>query len=343
MKSIFKISALALGAAVLLCGCKSESSEYSNAVSTQSVVQSANITEESQTDKAESQPTNPTVFERPSKEDDLLLNGAECGKNLTVYGSINNTDYSEYITKLEKILDNFEYNISLAVYALDNSKALFYNTCHGILGACTVKAPYSLYACMQMDDGNGSLAEEMVYSQKHYESGTGDMQYSPMGTAFTIETMLYKSMAISDNVGYLMSVDRFGRDGYNKWISSIGCDSLEIKPTVWSLETKSNDLAVAWREMYYYFNSGAAHADFLKKSCTNTRDNYATAALSNVQYSHKQGHNRSGEWHSFSDAGIVYKEGAPYIISVVTDSPGSTAAGRRVMADIIDIVHNDLF
>ena len=106
-----------------------------------------------------------------------------------------------------------------------------------------------------------------------------------------METALGKSMSISDNVGYLMSVDFFGRDGYNEWISSLGCDSLKIKPTVWSLRTKANDLVKIWCEIYNYFESDAAHSKFLYDSCTGTAGNYATESLDGVEYSHKQGHN----------------------------------------------------
>ncbi len=336
MKSTVKLLALILIAALLLCGCKKREPQTDNPSSATSGTDTPASGEVNE-------PTTPTVLTRPNAQDDILLNSAECGTDLMVLGEIKGKNYSNYINQLESILDNYKYDISLAVYSLDNSKALFYNTEQGIFGACTVKAPYTLYACMEMDKGNGSLNETKVYEQKHYEPGTGDMQYSAVGTAFTIETMLNKSMSISDNVGYLMAVDRFGRDGYNSFIESLGCESLKIKPTVWSLKTKSRDLVVLWREMYYYFNSDVAHAEFLKNSCTNTADNYATAALSGIDYSHKQGHNRTGDWKSFSDAGIVYKGDTPYIIAVVTNTPGPTAEGKQVMADIINIVHNNLF
>lgn len=265
------------------------------------------------------------------------------GKTVTPYGTLEDAKYSEKIAQLQGILDNHKYNISLSVYAVDGSKALYYNTESGIFGACTVKAGYTLYACKQMESGNGSLDTQITYSQKHYEPGTGDMQYSPFGTVFTMETALHKSMSISDNVGYLMSVDYFGREGYNSFISEMGCDSLQIKPTVWSLRTKSQDLVKLWCEIYNYFSTDTEYARFLKNSCTNTAGNYATAALSDVEYSHKQGHNSTGDWLSLSDAGIVWKGDTPYIIAILTDAPGPNSYSLDAFAQIIDIVHNDLF
>lgn len=269
--------------------------------------------------------------------------GINTGKKIAVTGELQNDEYSQDLLELEGILNSHKYNISLSVYAVDGSKALEYNTEAEIFGACTVKAAYTLYACKQMENGNGNLQTQMTYEQKHYEPGTGDMQYSPFGTVFSMETALKKSMSISDNVGYLMSVDFFGRDGYNEWVSTLRCDSLKIKPTVWSLRTKANDLVKIWCEIYNYFESNTEYSNFLCDSCTNTAGNYATASLEGVEYSHKQGHNSTGDWLSYSDAGIVWKGDLPYIIAILTDAPGPNSYSTNEFAKIIDIVHNKLF
>lgn len=264
-------------------------------------------------------------------------------KTITVTGELQSDQYSEKISELQNILNGYSRNISLSVYAIDGRKALYYNTEAEIFGACTVKAAYTLYACKQMEAGNGNLSVPLTYEEKHYESGTGDMQYSPFGTVFTMETALHKSMSISDNVGYLMAVDYFGRDGYNAFISELDCDSLQINPTVWSLHTKSQDLVKLWCEIYNYFQTDTEYSRFLYQYCTNTAGNYATAALSGVDYSHKQGHNSTGDWLSLSDAGIVWKGDTPYIIAILTDAPGPSSYDAGVFAQIIYIVHNELF
>lgn len=278
---------------------------------------------------------------KPSKAD--VEHFLETDKSIAVSGELSDQRYSADISALENILKNYSHNISLAVYSVDGAKGLAFNTNAEIFGACTVKAAYTLYACIQMENGNGDLNSTMSYEQKHYESGTGDMQYSPFGTVFTMETALNKSMSISDNVGYLMSVDYFGRDGYNKFVTDLDCPSLVIKPTVWSLRTKANDLVKIWCEIYDYFETDSKYARFLYNSCTNTSGNYATAAIDGIDYSHKQGHNSTGEWLSLSDAGIVWKGDTPYVIAILTDAPGPSSYDADVFADIIDIVHNKLF
>lgn len=327
-RNLIKVMCLLLCTVFLLVGCK-EPEKPSPTPSQPSEVSSEEATS--------------SQVEEVSRYDDLFTEMTNFGTTVTAYGDLKNDEYKDALKELETVLDNYSRNVSVVAYALDNNKALAYNTSEELFCACTVKAAYALYACKQMEEGNGSLKTEMVYESKHYEPGTGDMQYSSFGTVFTMETIIDKTMGISDNVGYFMMVDYFGRDGYNEWVRDLGCPSLQISPTVWSLHAKAKDLAVIWREIYNYFETDSEYAEFLKKTCTNTPNNYATAALENVDISHKQGHNSSGGWFAYSDAGIVWKGDNPYIIVVLTDAPGPSSYDAGVMADIIKIMNDKLF
>ena len=328
---------------VYFSACKSANSTDKNSVTSKPVV-SDNQSNVEQDATLEAPIVDSTPSDTESKLPSAVAPQTQTtGKKIVVSGALQDNQYTEKTAELQQILNSHKYNISLSVYAVDGSKGLDYNTETGIFGACTVKAAYTLYACKQMESGNGNLQTQMTYEQKHYEPGTGDMQYSPFGTVFLMETALHKSMSISDNVGYLMSVDYFGRDGYNTYMRELGCDSLQIKPTVWSLRTKADDLVKIWCEIYNYFGTDTEYARFLKNSCTNTAGNYATESLQGVEYSHKQGHNSTGDWLSFSDAGIVWKGDTPYIIAIITDAPGPNSYSRGEFAKIIDIVHNNLF
>ena len=210
--------------------------------------------------------------------------------------------------------------------------------------ACTVKAAYVYYCLLEMEKGNGSLTEMLQYKSEHYESGTGDLQYSPVGTMFSMETVLNKTLTVSDNVGYRMLVDRFGREGYNTWIEELGCPTLKIHPTVWSLKASARDLAVLWKEIYEYLETETDLAKFFSSICTDTGSDYATQSLENVHFSHKSGHNGSGDWHAYSDAGILWNDGEPYVYAILTDAPGLySATGKNLMVSAMDIIHGELF
>jgi len=229
------------------------------------------------------------------------------------------------------------------IVSADHEKALSYNTEERLFCACTVKAAYCLYACLEIEKQGISLDTPLTYLASHYESGTGDMQYSPVGTVFSLEKTLFKTMSISDNVGYRMLVDFFGREGYNAWIEEMGCDSLKIHPTVWSLSAKAKDLAVVWEKIFEYFQTDTPTARFFKESCTDTDGAYATEALENVSVSHKQGHNSSGKYLAYSDAGILWNGDDPYFYVILTDNPGITAKGKKLMQEVMDPIHHFLF
>ena len=335
MKLLLKLTAVVLCLALFLSACGGSATPPESNIPSTPSEQGGEVSPPVENN-------DPQKTKEPSPYGDLLSQIGETGKNLVALGDLKKDEYSSALAELEKVLKGYSREVSLTVYSLDDYKALYYNTSAGIFSACAVKAPYSLYCCMQMEKGKATLDTEMVYEQKHYETGTGDMQYSPVGTAFDMRTIINKSMSISDNVGYLMQVDYFGREGYNDYVSALGCDSLKIKPTVWSLYTKSHHLAVAWREIYRYFETETELSKFLYSTCTNTANNYATAALEGVDVSHKQGHNRTGDWKSYSDAGIVWNGDNPYIIVVLTNAPGPSGSDAEFMADIINIVHNKL-
>lgn len=338
---IKSILCLILASALLFGGCGEI--EERKSTETEEISESGFVKEENPPESQVPETEAPPVTEEKPDYGDLLLKTEEHGKDLVPAGALLDEKYASDLGDLEKVLDGFGYNVSLVIYSLDGQKALSYNTEKTMFCACTVKAPYVLYCLYEMEKNDISLDMKLKYKSEHYESGTGDMQYSPVGTEFTLETIIDKTLGISDNVGYRMLVDYFGREGYNKWIAEMGCPSLQISPTVWSLKAKALELAIVWREMNGYFKSDRKYADFLYSVCTDTGSDYATQSLGKVHTSHKSGHNGSGKWLSYSDAGILWQENGDYIYAIVSDAPGIfSSAGANMMKAAMEIIHNKL-
>lgn len=157
------------------------------------------------------------VIEESNAYGDLLAQ-SPTGKTVAALGELDNEQYQDALSRLEAVLKGYSREVALVAYSLDNKKAVSFNADAEFFPACTVKAFYSLYNCIEMDKGNGSLDTEMEYKYEHRDPdwGTGDMKFSVYGTMFDLKTIITKSMSISDNVGYNMQVAYFGRDGYNK-------------------------------------------------------------------------------------------------------------------------------
>ncbi len=285
----------------------------------------------------ESLPESSAEESLPEPQREPILPLIQNHSGLVGYGDLEKEEYSSVLADLEAKLASYDNTISFVVYSIDNSKAIGYNTEARVFCASAIKAPFAFYACTVMEEQGIPLSTEAVYESKHYETGTGDLQYQPIGSVFTLETVISKAMSISDNVGYNMTVDYFDRTKYNEWITDNDMGSLAVSPTVWSLKSSALDFAKVWGEMYKYFDTDSEYAKFLYNSCTNTDGNFATQML-DVSYSHKQGHNRSGGWHSYSDAGIVWDGESSYVFAILSDIPGPNATGERMMEDIMTVI-----
>lgn len=240
-------------------------------------------------------------------------------KNLMVYGDMN--PESEDILELQRTLQNYNRNISLAVWRTDGARALTYNTNQTYFSACTIKIAYVLSCCKLIDDGLADENTMLTYQSKHYHKGSGNIRKSAYGTQYSIQTLIELCLSISDNVAYKMLLDYFGLEHYNAMVASLGCDSIGIE-RMWASKVKVNDFVVIWNEAYDYFLSNAKMAACLKESCTNTPFNYGTETLTDVDYSHKSGDN-FGEFAAYNDAGIVWADDA-YIYAVFTNSEGTS-------------------
>lgn len=348
---IFRLILCIITLISVFSGCVSQRSDVSSLEEKESQgtasskIEETSVMPESSLDFSIESSEESSETELPPEEpkEDLLPLIANHGEDLVFYGDLTKVEYGEPLARLESILDGYNKNAALVVYGLEDYKAISYNTEEMIFPASMIKAAYALYCCKEMEKGNGSLDTQMVYEKKHYEIGTGDLQYSPIGSTFDMATIIEKTMSISDNVGYLMMVDYFGREGYNQWITDLGAPSLQIKPTVWCLSANAKEWAIVWKEIYNYFKTDSEYARFLYNCCTGTAGNFATAGLEGVTYSHKQGHQRSGDWHSYSDAGIIWKDGGDYIFAILTDAPGPSTYEADFFKEVMNVVDNELF
>lgn len=256
------------------------------------------------------------VFHKSSRLQDL----EEHDKILSVYGDIN--PEAENILELQRILQQYNKKISLAVWQTDHTRALTYNTNQTYFSACTIKIAYALSCCQQIDAGLADENTMLTYQEKHYHKGSGTIRKSAYGTQYSLKTLIDLCLSISDNVAYKMLIDYFGLEYYNEFVTTLGCDSIQIS-RMWASQIQVNDYIVIWNEVYQYLSSNAKMATCLKKACTNTPFNYGTETLADsIDYSHKSGDN-FGEFAAYNDAGIVWEDDT-YIYAIFTNSEGTS-------------------
>lgn len=218
---------------------------------------------------------------------------------------------------INQLIQDHNGNCSFIMLDIKTATGVSYNADWSVAAASTVKAPYIYYILKnEISTGNTDFSDQLTYYRKFYDIGTGIIINDPIGSKYTIETLIHDALYYSDNIAYYMLMDRFGVSEYNSWLRSIGCnasiDGINIK---WG-STTASDLAKEWYEIFRYICEGGEYADFLRNELSNTEFSPIRDILGNkYEVSDKYGGASPG-WH---DAGIIYADDNPYILILLTD------------------------
>ena len=258
------------------------------------------------------------------------------GRDITTYGDFP----EEFVFNLESMLDAYPKNISLAVYSLDGSRAMVYNGNQQYFSACTVKIPWMLYLCQEIDAGRVDKDTVITYEEKHYHKGSGSIRKGSYGDTYTIEQLINLCLSISDNVAYEMLVQEvIDRNDFYEFLEQFEFDRFQIPSySIWCSNAIPTDFLMIWEGVYEYFKTETTGSKILKTACTNTQWNYGTATLQDYDYSHKSGDN----WEpnaAHNDAGIVWAE-TPYLYAIFTKSEGNDYDERNIDA-VMGLVHEE--
>lgn len=115
---------------------------------------------------------------------------------------------------------------------LDTNNYLDWNGSLPFAAASTIKVPILVAFFQDVDAGKIRLDEKLTVKKELIGSGSGEMQYRPIGTKFTALTTATKMIIISDNTATNMLIARMG-----------GIAALNQRFQSWGLEsTKINNL-----------------------------------------------------------------------------------------------------
>lgn len=231
--------------------------------------------------------------------------------------------------KIETLIDDYPNRNGFYVETVDGNLKFGYNEDVVIFGASSVKAPYALYCYKELDKGNGSLDEMMVYEGRFTRGGTGNMQFNAVvGEEYSLKYLLYESIYSSDNIAYIMLQERFGKNGYNEMLNNLNCHNSKLNNGRQWIDTTPKELTTIWKEIYNYVGQDYDHPFYysLDVARTNVLDECV-----NVNTIHK------GGWtdDAYNESGIVYGNN-PYIITVMTNS-GGNSTDQKYVRDVIKV------
>ena len=209
-------------------------------------------------------------------------------KSVQILGDLDVSN--EELAKIEELIKTYNRDMSFKVVSIDGSYGLSYNSDETYFSASSIKAPYLLYC-----------------------------HKSPNGTEYTLAEIMRLVVWCSDNSGYYMCTKRWGTDGYNALMNSIGCDSLKISNSyIWADKINAHDLITVWKNIYDYIESDAASSSHMYDICTDYKYNPLEDALPGYTIAQKYGTSTTKD--VFCDGAIIYGKKNTYILAFFLDS-----------------------
>lgn len=342
MKIVTKLGVITLLVPLTTLGCKEATLVTDNTDVITTVIEEKQITSESQNEFSTEEQLDvekdtvehfeqEEVIELEQIKEEYKINVLEDVYNLNEFAvhSEGFVPSGELTSKMNYIINNRIKDFSFYVISLDQKISFGFNPGQKHSCASSIKAPFSLFCYKQLANGVGSLDEIKKYNSSFYCGGSGIIQYSNK-TDYTIRELLYNTIHYSDNIAYGMIFDRFGSEGYNEMIESLGCTELKLTTSPWG-STTPKEMALVWQEIYRYKDTEYGKIFF--DDLINAEFNFIKNTLSDYTIAHKSGYN-SG---NYNDHGIVFDDEVPYVISIMIPNPNSYDNHAYLMSQIASL------
>lgn len=143
----------------------------------------------------------------------------------------------------------------------------------------------------------------------------------------------------SSNEGYSALRQAYGPAPMRTWCSEAGV-STAIANTNYT-HYSARDLSKLWLRNYTYFTSGVSNASQVQSWYTSSSNSPIHYNLGSRYYMNTKAGWIGSSLRAANDAGIVWANGKPYIVAIMSNSPGN----MRVLDSLvlaIDNAHNEM-
>lgn len=223
--------------------------------------------------------------------------------------------------KVRKMASEFEGgSVSIYIEFLNTGANISINQDNYILPASLTKVPLALAVMKKIEHGEWSLDSELVLMPGDANAFSGDgedpLSEFPVGTRFTVDTLLQELLINSDNTAYYILLRNLHQDDLKLVIQAIGLENLFTQDGKISAKEYSRLLRSLYTASFltrvnsqYILSTldNATFAQFLK-----------SGVPEEIPFPHKYGEDDSVR--VYSDSGIVYVPNRPFIISVMVQA-----------------------
>jgi beta-lactamase class A len=243
------------------------------------------------------------------------------------------TPFQKLRAQVRSMAMRFPADTAFEVLDLSSGLVAGYNANLSMPAASTIKVAVMVEVFKKLEDGAFTLARRVTLRANDRDDGSGALAFAPVGSSYSVSDLLSRMIDVSDNTAANMLIRLVGRRNINRTMYELGLHhtwlSNYIHTDDWAvrnqLRSSPADMVhllrlMAERKLVDAWSSNRM-IDILEADQINS---LLPASLpSDIPIAHKTG--------SFSDTlddvGIVYAEGTPYVIAVMTTGLSSEDAG----------------
>ena len=155
---------------------------------------------------------------------------------------------SKYIFELRDLYNENEQYYSFFYQDLFSGFTVSYNENAPIFTASSIKAPAVIYFYEMASKGQIDLNERLVYTGNFYSGGSGILKNKEVNTSYTIEELIYYTIHYSDNIAYMMLMNRFSRGDILSFWSNLGTKSIFTMNSIWGI-TSTKDASIYMKDL----------------------------------------------------------------------------------------------
>lgn len=237
-----------------------------------------------------------------------------------------NEKLEECFDKLQTICNNANFNLGFSYKNVNTGAMVEYNAYNRFLTCSTVKAPYVKYILSQ-----GINLDEVVVRDDAWKDDDATVASSPYGMKFTVRQLIEYTLLESDNTAYYLLVRRYGVEGFNNYVYSLGANYSITNSWIFTYCT-AHDMLSCYEDIYN-FSLESKYGELLVNFLENADLNIQIGAALGDKYDVAQKYGSEFSEITFNDCAIVYAD-SPFILCIFTNQYPETEESCQVFKDL---------
>lgn len=225
--------------------------------------------------------------------------------------------------EINAMVAQFNGPVSLYLEYLNTGANISINPDLYLWPASLAKVPLAMAVMKKVEDGEWNLDNELVLmaGDRNEESGDGEkpLYEYPVGTRFTIRTLLQELLVNSDNTAFYILLRNVDADEMGRIVEDLGLEQLFTEEGRVSAKEYSRMMRALYVSSFLNREHSQMILGWLDQSPFN--DFLAAPVPPGVPFPHKYG--QKININVYTDSGIVYLPDRPYLLTVIVQGDES--------------------